>query len=739
MKTVFSNVVMLVAALLFNQMVCAASFSGLENKELVTVHDVETEVGALLGHYLGDGKELKGRIQKVLVVEDTERKLVVKVFYEGFVGGKLWGQVRDRDNKLQNEISGSPLILNDSDGYVQLIFTLDDRLPEGTQVESAFLRLNVGHRDKSTPGVMQSFQLPKRWQVDILPQNRVVKIVPQAIGTARKLQEKTPKIVLPPVRVLSLTRVQALKPPKSTSSSRTSNQTTEAAKPVTSTSRKRAADTTPHETTPVRTRVVVNPRTVTLAKPAAIPEAQRHVMTKTQPALQALTVNPKLMMVDRFAYGVKKEDQDRGARGPSLHQVELLEGVRTDVELKRNDIMNLFPVVYQDQNPQSGVFYYLPGSYNLEWDGDNGFGMRMLYSATAEGSETGEVLMAMRIDSGVDTQDVQFAKSLLTAYKARHSEVIFQELRPLPIDSPPQVSLSGDLQHQYNIPSEKIVINAISDLLGQMDLSLVTDPVTKENLQLALVEDVGINGKLVLNPAGGVLMPQEVPLQVKLADARTFGQIQWQRGKQWENRMPYPVRFKYIHALLLENNEPIIYSWDLGNAEVPSLAKVEFDAHRIPSWLDGKAKRLWVDYSVVQSCDECDQQVVASITGGVDSMTTSDITFRTLSPISDVGAYEITITARSKYFHPRNRELKQKPILVLREDDKTYTMGPVYIVNRQPGESVPGDPLFEYQLQIIMADGTLHGSDKWIPSDQLYLPIGAAQIREALGFLPGEQ
>jgi hypothetical protein len=260
----------------------------------------------------------------------------------------------------------------------------------------------------------------------------------------------------------------------------------------------------------------------------------------------------------------------------------------------------------------------------------------------------------------------------------------------------------------------------------------VTDPVTKENLQLALVEDVGVSGEVAFEVAGGSLVPQ-VPISIRLADRESFGRLRWNRTEGARNQTPYPLRLRYLHALCIDprTNLPILYTWSLGDTEVPPSARVRWDAARVPSWIDTEAKRIWVDYGVSQNCDACDRRVLEGITGGVSSVAAEQITFRTITPLADVGAYEITAHVRSKFFDPRDRAVVQK-VVVLGADNKDFTLGPIYNTDRKNAE-----PLFEYRLDLAMPDGRTYRGTQWIGSEELRVVVGKAQLEQSLGQLPG--
>jgi hypothetical protein len=107
-----------------------------------------------------------------------------------------------------------------------------------------------------------------------------------------------------------------------------------------------------------------------------------------------------------------------------------------------------------------------------------------------------------------------------------------------------------------------------------------------------------------------------------------------------------------------------------------------------------------------------------------------------MTPLADAGAYEITLEVRSRYFDPRVRDSQVRQ-LVLDSDGKDFSLGPLFPGDRQPGESIPGEPLFEYRLGLTMKDGrTFRGSYQWVPSDDLRVPIGRFQLESSLGSLP---
>ncbi len=674
------------------------NFSGLQGKELQRVPDSEAFVEESANRLLGAGRNLTGAIESVKVTDDGERRLSISVRYSGFGGAKLWGDVRDGDRKVQGAVPGpSPLTLAAGPSQVELTFDLASGLPEDTAFASGFLRISLSRPDRTIAGVIRTFQLPKQWQQKVEPQNVLINVAASPIGAAASLGQSPtpawvhPHLILKPMPAMVSLPAVGTAPPAGTTS---------------------------------------------VAQPMVLAE-RRTVALRAESAFKHLPPG-RMIDIDEFKRGIPQPDADQGARGPSNAPIDLLEGVAVDdVGLDQTQIVSMLPRLYPDQNPQVGIFYFLPQAYHLTWDPSRpGYGMRMLYTAGAGPDQPGQVITATQLDAGVDLAEVQLATDLMTAYVKRHPSTRFTALRPLPIDSV-DVSVADALRN-YSIPPEKIAVVAISDVLGQVGLSWTTDTVTKENLQLALVEDVGITGRVTFTPSGGGLSRQQIPVDIKLADAETFGRVRWQRGQRWRNQTLYTLRLRYLHALLIDqhSNTPVVYSWDLHQTDVPPQAQVDWNAAGVPAWIDGTAKRIWVDYVPLGACSSCDRTAIEDITAGVWTLGSSLATVHALAPLAATTAAEISVKIRSKYFDPSNRQVQQKSV-VINADGKDFPAGAIYFINRQDGETVEGDPLLEYFLEVAMSDGTIYRATHWVQSDTARILIGKVQVQNALGFLPG--
>ncbi|HYR51395.1 MAG TPA: hypothetical protein VET83_02145 [Candidatus Dormibacteraeota bacterium] len=691
---------------------------------------MESALGSLLGG------TLTGDVTQVVVRRDEPTKLVLAVTYKGFQGAKLWCEVTGSDRKTLRQVKRSPTVtLEDATSEVECTVELDSNVPENTNIRSEYLRVCVAKPEKTTPSYVKAYELSKPWRTGIRPENVLLTVTLKPVGTTQSLGA-TPSAPIPPRLILMPAAGGTLRgsspqlimkrsvlpaPAPTTGGTASSSQAMIAQPPPGQAATASPSGSAVNNRIPIRNATFMTPNTA--------------VILRTDMVVKMLPPSTTVTPINQNQFGVPAEDQNRGAKGPSAIPVEPLAELRSeDIDLDASHVLGVYPSFYPDQQDSLGIFYFLPYSYSLRWTEDQGYDMRMIYSATRSEGQAGDVAIAARLDAGLGIRERQIASELMAAYaKSRGSR--FTALRALPVDSI-SVSISDDLR-RYSIPADKIAVTGLSDILGQIDVSWLADPVTKENLQQALVEDVGISGRVTLFPSGGKLAPIDVPLRIRLADFVTFGPFRWNRADPWRNQTLYPIRLKYLNALVLDaSSRPIVYSWDLSSTVVPPQGRAQWVAGSVPGWIDSQAKRVWLEYAVDATCAACDETVIRSITGGVSTSGPSQITFHTITPLADTGGYEIAAQVRSRYFDPQSHDSQTRTV-VLSSDSKDFTIGPLYLGSRQAGESVSGDPLFEYFLTLTMKDGTTYRATRWVSSDDLRLAIGKHQLEEAFGSLPG--
>jgi hypothetical protein len=267
----------------------------------------------------------------------------------------------------------------------------------------------------------------------------------------------------------------------------------------------------------------------------------------------------------------------------------------------------------------------------------------------------------------------------------------------------------------------------MTDIAGQLQMGLVTDPVIKENLQLALTQGLGISGFVRFqSTGGGAARTIDVPLDLKLADPHSFGTRLFDRERPLRNPSPYAMKLKYLHVLVAEN--PLhAYTYDLKNTVLRAgeAAKIR----GIPEWLDRAPQvlKMWVDYALVPD-EAATNAVLEAITGGVVGVARAEITFRTLTYAQELKVASVLVKVSSRYFDTKGTEEVVKTV-ELDKESSAYKVGPIFLIKRQPGEAKPGDPLFRYRITVVLDDGSMKGSKEWIEGNDLTVFIGKAQLK----------
>ncbi|MBE0677464.1 MAG: hypothetical protein IH592_01745 [Bacteroidales bacterium] len=459
---------------------------------------------------------------------------------------------------------------------------------------------------------------------------------------------------------------------------------------------------------------------------------------------QAVILNTRLMSVNpnlvRAGLALDKSETDNGAQGPDNNPIPLFEDltVTRDFEFPY-EITNISMDVFPDRNPKSGIFYYMPSAYHLRWTPDEGYAFRVLYgTATAESS--GDVRMSATLSPDISKKEIDLISKLVASYASRNQGMEFDKLRLIPIRENPVVSFPADLNNLYEITADKVSVNITSSLREPFQISWVTDNNTKDEMQVSLLEKTGIQGIMSLQPQSENIPEIKIPVIITLADSRTIGRIdleskKW-RTNAWKNQTPYPLKLKYLHMLLVkeEGNKstPFIYSWSINDLVVPVSASVSFDASNVPSWLDDPdmAQRIWVEYAVVD-CDDCDRDIINTITGGTFGTNTRKVTFETFQIFENIDAQFIQIIVRSRQGDPKGEKTIEFEPLRIYQDNELAESGQLYV----PLEEALS---YEYFITVVMKNGNSYKADQWIGASEPEIYLGLDAIRTAIPGIPVE-
>lgn len=780
--------ILCIGILFFSPRICSQNFSGLENTQLNKLDDISSAGISLFA------ERIKGKIENVTVIHDSERVLKISVGFSEFeqYNYTLIAEIKNAQKLKQKEFKQVRVNLNGASSPVELEFNLDENTPEGTEINSAFLELRVGSKNLKPVFL---YSLNKNWKTEINAENLVIPIVLEPIGSASDLKENTQEIVIPKrkpqlkytIDKNKLARISNHKVADYRSNNTTKNtqtastidgvytnndaNTRSTTKIVISNKGKKIqvfgkcspndCDWGVKSLTPLRGKVntyrgifesniakstfkltfsknnidVVHTRDYkAVSRPTKV---YKNTFTKLQQALQPIVMyNPNVNVTNTPPPSDTTEEVDTEPEGPDNKPISLWEDLVADHDFEfPYEITNIRMDIYPDKNLASGTFYYLPTAFHLRWNADQGYQFKMLYG-TAESSESsGNVRMNGTLTPGISSKEIALMKSLLQSYVGDNPNYNFTELKIMPINQVPAISLSSGLEGQYNISSDKIDVTISSSLINPIDVSWSTDNQTKDDMQNALSEGVGIKGIMTLNPDSETVPAQNIPVRITLADTRTLGKFtlepnRW-RSENWTNKTPFPLSLKKVHALIIEKQGnktiPLIYSWDLNNTVVPSMANVTFDATKMPQWIETKNKteQIWLDYSIVE-CTSCVNEVVDQLTGGTSVSKIKNISFMSFQLFNDeTDVAMLKVKIRSKFADPKGEKIIELDPIYISEDNTNVIAGPMYLPET---ESLA----FEYYFTLVKNDGVTYNSNNWLTGSETDVFIGIQKIKEAI-------
>jgi hypothetical protein len=417
---------------------------------------------------------------------------------------------------------------------------------------------------------------------------------------------------------------------------------------------------------------------------------------------------------------------DKERRGPSNITFSLASQVRSDVDFTGRELLNVFNTIYRDDNRNSGYYYYLPSSYNLSWTASTGeYEFNASYSAADE-TGRGETTVTAILKPKLGGNELRFVKELLQKSIEGKPEDQYgiTELAPMPMAQAPEIAFSN--LGQFDVAAQDISIRAPSDLMDPIYISFTTGRI--DDLMGMFFNNIGLYGDVIIYPAGeGMPASIRIPFNLKIDDPGTFGRFEllpgsWRNG--WQNKADYPVVLTRFNVLKREaSGEFRVYTWQMGDREIPEKARVNFDGSLVPRWIDSNPgiSRIWMDYTV-KPCVGCNNAVKEKIIKGTSGSRVNNIEFTVLTPLEFTKAGMMKIRIRSYQADPNGRAKVNLPTLTISQDGSTHSGGQLFIPE---GAS----PDFEYMVQLYMADGTKYESDSWQQSNDLEVVIGTTQIR----------
>lgn len=788
-KSILLTVCLFCSFALFSQ-----NYSGLENKKLLRSDDVSSLLESGIGILFGN--KLSGDIDSVVVKQDAERILKLKIYYTGYLNGYFSVSVLNGSRQVQKEFSVYQFSQTSNPSVAECTIQMSTIVPDNTELESPLLRIDISKKKNGTTGKVSVFNLNKKWQSTINNSNVVIDIKPIPIGQAARLTNERKDYVPvktikfdPTINYLNPRISERIRPVSGGGSSfnrlydnfadvfyavsgtwvNTDINTQGITKLIITNDNKikvfgkcSPQDCDWGEKPLIKLSAMVyravfswSFKTVTLIiteqTDGTLKLNGKDVYNDGRPVrnytntfkrnLGIVVAKTNFITLKQFALlPPAGNPADKSPKGPDKNKsFYLMDGLSADVDFRRpQDISNININVYPDKNSYSGVYYIMPADYHLLWqpksEAEKGYEFRILYGAqeVAEGSAA-PVRMSATLSAGISNREREFVKELIKSLKPD-----FKTLTFLPLRQNPQFTFQNTLGSQYDIAEEKISTESISDLNSDIRVAWQTDATTKDFIQAAITSREGIAASVILQPEDEDIIDQQIPATINLADIRTLGKMNlmpnlW-RTQLWMNETPYPLKLKNIHILKkqISDVKPIIYSWSLNNTIVPSQSKVNFTNITIPTWLDNEPSSVIWIEYSVEECNECDTKVMDAITGGV----------------SGTRAQQIKFSIPPAVFDSLNASQIMITLRSIQGDPKGITVKefPSLKLTQASNESsigplyLPSSSSLQYEFKIIISskDGDFYNSNSWIPGSALENYLGKTQLKQIFtGIIPG--
>lgn len=417
--------------------------------------------------------------------------------------------------------------------------------------------------------------------------------------------------------------------------------------------------------------------------------------------------------------------------GPSLQPLSFYEEIKKDYNFKNpREISDIaLDQIYRDKNEASGIYYYKPASYSLNWSLENGYKLKVFYGA---GSSTGpgQVGISTSLNANINSNEYDFVKKMLRVYlNSRKQQLTDFLLLPA---MHPKVNMDGNL-FAFNIPSDKFSVNVSNSVYEPINISWSMTKDDAEVLISALIQNKNIGGEIVckMNDTSSYA----IPLNMLISDKSTFGRFelipqQW-RNALWQNPTPFSVKLNCIHIAMTtkvdQQQSPYVYTWKLNEVIVPSKSKVKFDASGVPLWIDNSERvlRMWIEYEVIPS-EDFSQEAINNLIGisGISNGWQKSVKFYSLGVLDKYKVSFMKIKIRSKNMDPLGKKTVEKTITI-DKDQSDIEAGPFYSWNEK-------DLNLEYTLSFITGDKTYEGQ-YWISTKDRQIYINKGVVEKLLG------
>jgi hypothetical protein len=471
--------------------------------------------------------------------------------------------------------------------------------------------------------------------------------------------------------------------------------------------------------------VLTNP--VVLSQAAVAKPVLRDKVTAVQFYDAAVKVDPGKMYILPYLPGATATPAQPAAptstevQGPNTTSPKDIASLLPDPGLAQFfPKLNLFRELYEDKNPNSGVWYYLPSSYNLKWSPETGQYSFFIYYLSAGADGRGDVIITAELNPGINPMDIATAEKLISEKRGKPTRLV-----PLPLRDTPKIDFGNALTN-FDVSSSSVSVNVPSDFLQPVIVTWKMSSRVEDLLGLMMSNSV-IAANAIFQPFSETEISKGVPVRIKINDPQTFGKQEYPDAARllngFENKMDYPVVLTQLLVLREGAGGKLsVESIPLpGHAVAPKAFFSGFSQEVKDKLLSGGlVKKIWVDFSL-QPCADCNQAVQQKILGGTSASRVQEIEVQSLTPLAVSGAHSMKVLIRTKQGDPNGANEVTLPMVTITEDGATYPGGDLFL---DEGEA----PAYSYQLVLIKADGEVKTSE-WMEGNSLFLVIGESAIR----------
>lgn len=256
--------------------------------------------------------------------------------------------------------------------------------------------------------------------------------------------------------------------------------------------------------------------------------------------------------------------------------------------------------VFYDKNEKTGVFYYLPGHFSLDWNQDKGaYQFEITYPEDDSGSKA--VQISAQFSSSINPDMASLLEKLVSKVTSRKDV----QVRPFPLSGTPKVSFPFA---EYNIAPSDITLNQFSDFSKPMSVSWSMAQDDVQAFVAAMARRVYFDGNVSWQIENAASI--EVPIHFSLIASKTIGQFYYTRAgdllyKGFANKTPFRLKLKSIRAINKAKGSPLIFKEVLLPNTIiePQTTFKGFDT-RTKMQLNNYPAHLLLDYEILD-CEEC--------------------------------------------------------------------------------------------------------------------------------------